>query len=132
MSLFKLRPLPYTIPIFLVLVTLVFFVPYLRTEPVTGTDGIFTPGRYPLIYLFLMSAVVMMDVLWGNFILADWVWFLGFLAVFFALYLLARGLAFWVGPWLLSRRHRHDDDEEIAEHPRYVLDLADKRNDPKE
>ncbi len=88
------QPNKYKVAIFIILFILIFFIPYLKAEPTPGIDKIVEQGRYPLIFIFLMSLVVIMDLLSGNFILGDFVLFISFLAAFTLLYALVSGVVY--------------------------------------
>lgn len=98
------QPNKYKVTIFIILFILIFFIPYFKAEPTPGIDKIVEQGRYLLIFIFLMSLVVIMDLLSGNFILGDFILFICFLTAFCLLYALVSGAVYF-----FKEKKKHED-----------------------
>ncbi len=83
-----LKPTKWKIILFLFLFAVIFFVPYIKVSPdYNKVRDIIMPGRYPIIFMFLISSIIIRDMLSGTFILNDMFVFFGFLLSFLFVYL---------------------------------------------
>jgi high-affinity Fe2+/Pb2+ permease len=106
-----LKPSKYKVVLFITAFIIIFIIPYLQAEPTPGTESLIGSGRYPLIFVFLMSLVVIIDLLSGNFVLRDFVFFLSFLLSFVVLYLIVACLVYF----LIEKRKKNKDEPLQAE-----------------
>jgi len=120
------QPNKHKVLLSLFLFGVVFFIPYFKATPAPGTEELITGGHYPLIFIFLMSLVVIMEVFTGQFIMRDWLLLLSFFASFILVYLFACSVAYLIGRKKL-RSLTADSAAPASLGNSYVVDL-DKNN----
>jgi len=124
------QPNKYSVLTFIILFSIIFFIPYIPSQPSVGTTELVPEGKYPLIFIFLMSLVVIMEILMGNFVFADMFLFLGFSFAFFLLYTFTSFIGF-----IIKRKKEKEKKSNISNTPKpddsYVLKLEEKESEDK-
>ncbi len=120
-----LKPDKYKVIVFIVLFSILFFIPYLKSTPAPDAGDLIVPGHYPLIFIFLASLVVLMEVFTGTLTLSDSVFFASFLIGFFVLYLFSCLLGILIAKLKKTSLPGVDNDALEYGKDKYVLDLED-------